>query len=50
MHPDRVGECVVRAVERDDLYVLTHPEFREAVAGRAQALLDAFDRSASEST
>jgi NAD(P)-dependent dehydrogenase (short-subunit alcohol dehydrogenase family) len=49
MDPDRVGECVVRAVQRDELYVLTHPEFREAVAGRAQGLLDAFDRSASES-
>jgi NAD(P)-dependent dehydrogenase (short-subunit alcohol dehydrogenase family) len=49
MHPDRVGECVLRAVQRNDLYVLTHPEFREAVAGRAQGLLDAFDRSASES-
>ncbi|MEN8162250.1 MAG: SDR family NAD(P)-dependent oxidoreductase [Myxococcota bacterium] len=48
MDPDRVGACVLRAVQRNDLYVLTHPEFREAVAGRTQGLLDAFDRAASE--
>jgi NAD(P)-dependent dehydrogenase (short-subunit alcohol dehydrogenase family) len=49
MDPDLVGACVLRATRRNELYVLTHPEFRGAVAGRAEGLLAAFDRAASES-
>jgi NAD(P)-dependent dehydrogenase (short-subunit alcohol dehydrogenase family) len=48
MDPDRVGACVLRAVRRNDLYVLTHPEFRAPVAARMQGILDAFDRAAAE--
>jgi len=48
MDPDAVGERVVRAVRRNDLYVLTHPEFRALSAARMQGILDAFDRAAAE--
>jgi hypothetical protein len=48
MDPDAVGERVVRAVRRNDLYVLTHPEFRALSAARMQGVLDAFDRAAAE--
>jgi NAD(P)-dependent dehydrogenase (short-subunit alcohol dehydrogenase family) len=48
MEPDAVGERVVRAVLRNDLYVLTHPEFRALSAARMQGILDAFDRAAAE--
>ena len=43
-----MGECVLRAVHRNDLYVLTHPEFREAFAARMAGILAAFDRAAAE--
>ena len=48
MDPDRVGACVLRAVRRNDLYVLTHPEFRAPFEARMQAILEAFDRAAAE--
>jgi NAD(P)-dependent dehydrogenase (short-subunit alcohol dehydrogenase family) len=48
MDPDRVGRCVLRAVERNELYVLTHPEFRAPFAARTQAILEAFERAAAE--
>jgi NAD(P)-dependent dehydrogenase (short-subunit alcohol dehydrogenase family) len=46
MDPYQVGLMVVDAVRNDDLYVLTHPEFRSAVADRNERLMAAFDRSA----
>jgi NAD(P)-dependent dehydrogenase (short-subunit alcohol dehydrogenase family) len=48
MEPLAVGECVLRAIRANELYVLTHPEFRAAFAARAQAILEAFDRAAAE--
>ena len=48
MDPDRVGACVLRAVRRNDLYVVTHPEFRAPFEARMQAILEAFDRAAAE--
>jgi NAD(P)-dependent dehydrogenase (short-subunit alcohol dehydrogenase family) len=45
MDPYQVGLLVVDAVRNDDLYVLTHPEFRAAVVDRHEHLLAAFDRS-----
>jgi NAD(P)-dependent dehydrogenase (short-subunit alcohol dehydrogenase family) len=48
MDPERVGACVLRAVRRNELYVLTHPEFRAPFAARTQAILEAFDRAAAE--
>jgi hypothetical protein len=34
--PDEVGRRVVRAIDRNDLYVLTHPEQREILRRRAR--------------
>ena len=48
MEPLAVGECVLRAIRANELYVLTHPEFRAAFAERAEALLAAYDRAARE--
>jgi NAD(P)-dependent dehydrogenase (short-subunit alcohol dehydrogenase family) len=43
IEPDEVARRVVRAVERGDLYVLTHPEQREILRRRAQRLDRMFD-------
>jgi NAD(P)-dependent dehydrogenase (short-subunit alcohol dehydrogenase family) len=48
MDPDRVGECVLRGVLRNEPYVLTHPEFRAPFVERVQGILEAFDRVAGE--
>ena len=47
MDPRAVGERVLRAIRANELYVLTHPEFRAAFAARAEAILAAYDRAAS---
>ena len=44
MDPRAVGEQVLRAIRANELYVLTHPEFRAAFAARAAAILAAYDR------
>jgi NAD(P)-dependent dehydrogenase (short-subunit alcohol dehydrogenase family) len=36
------GERVLAGIRRNDLFILTHPEFRDGVAERAEMLLDAF--------
>jgi NAD(P)-dependent dehydrogenase (short-subunit alcohol dehydrogenase family) len=36
------GERVLRGMRRGDLFILTHPEFRDGVRERAEALLNAF--------
>jgi NAD(P)-dependent dehydrogenase (short-subunit alcohol dehydrogenase family) len=46
MDPRAVGERVLEAVRANELYVLTHPEFRAAFAARAEAILAAYDRAA----
>jgi NAD(P)-dependent dehydrogenase (short-subunit alcohol dehydrogenase family) len=43
IQPDEVGRRVVRAIERKDLYVLTHPEQREILARRARRLDQMFE-------
>jgi NAD(P)-dependent dehydrogenase (short-subunit alcohol dehydrogenase family) len=48
MDPDAVGRRVLRAIRANELYVLTHPEFRAPFAARAEAILAAYDRSAQE--
>ena len=48
MDPRAVGERVLRAIRANELYVLTHPEFRAAFAARAEAILAAYDRAAAE--
>ena len=49
MDPRVVGERVLNAIRANELYVLTHPEFRAAFAARAEAILAAYDRAAKES-
>jgi NAD(P)-dependent dehydrogenase (short-subunit alcohol dehydrogenase family) len=40
--PDDAGERVVRGIRRNDLYILTHAEFKDGVKARADAILRAF--------
>ncbi|SHH74205.1 NADP-dependent 3-hydroxy acid dehydrogenase YdfG [Sporobacter termitidis DSM 10068] len=41
MSPEEVGERVVRGIRRGDLFILTHPEFREGLIARNEAILRA---------
>ena len=43
LQPSDVARRVLDAVRRDELYVITHPEWREQVEARHAALLAAFD-------
>lgn len=45
MEADEVGRRVVDGILADELYVLTHPEFRPVVVDRHERLLRAFDRA-----
>jgi hypothetical protein len=40
--PDDAGERVVRGIQRNDLYILTHAEFRDGVKSRTDAIMRAF--------
>ncbi|NLM47152.1 MAG: SDR family NAD(P)-dependent oxidoreductase, partial [Firmicutes bacterium] len=42
MDPDEVGERVLQGIKRNDLYIFTHPEFKDGVRVRNEALLRAF--------
>lgn len=42
MPPEEAGERVVRGIRRGDLYILTHPEFKEGMKAKADAVLRAF--------
>lgn len=42
MTPEEAGRRVLRGIERNDLYILTHPEFKEGVKARCDAILRAF--------
>jgi NAD(P)-dependent dehydrogenase (short-subunit alcohol dehydrogenase family) len=46
MDPAAVAERVLAAIRSNDFYIFTHPEMREAVAGRFEGILAAFDRAA----
>jgi NAD(P)-dependent dehydrogenase (short-subunit alcohol dehydrogenase family) len=41
MDPIKIGERVLLGIERDDLYIFTHPEFRDGIKSRCDALLAA---------
>lgn len=41
MEPVWLGRAVVRAVERNELHIITHPEYRHLLEARFQAILDA---------
>jgi NAD(P)-dependent dehydrogenase (short-subunit alcohol dehydrogenase family) len=42
MNPIWVARNVLRAIEKDELYVITHPDYRDLVAARSDMLLAAF--------
>ncbi|MEI9886781.1 MAG: SDR family NAD(P)-dependent oxidoreductase [Rhizomicrobium sp.] len=44
--PDIVGRRVLEGVRDNDLYIFTHPHFKEFVQARFAAILAAFDKSA----
>jgi short-subunit dehydrogenase len=39
------GECVLRGIRRNDLYVLSHPEYAEGVRERFEAILASMPQS-----
>ncbi len=41
LQPDEVGRRVLRGIRRNDLFILTHPEFRAIIKARCDALLAA---------
>jgi NAD(P)-dependent dehydrogenase (short-subunit alcohol dehydrogenase family) len=42
MDPDEIGEKVLRAIRRNDFYVLTHPDHRDELRGIFDEILAAF--------
>lgn len=42
MTPEEVGERVLAGIRRNDLYILTHREFKEGVSTRFEAILASF--------
>jgi len=47
--PEQVGERVRRAIERNDLYIFTHPEMKGMAEARFGAILAAFDQAKADS-
>jgi NAD(P)-dependent dehydrogenase (short-subunit alcohol dehydrogenase family) len=41
MSPEEVGQRVLRGILRDDLFIMTHPEFRDGLLARNEALIRA---------
>ena len=41
MTPEEVGKRVVRGIKRGDLFILTHPEFKDGLEARNEAILRA---------
>jgi hypothetical protein len=46
MDPMELGEKVLAAVEADQFFIVTHPEFRELVRQRNDAMVNSFDGEA----
>ena len=44
IEPEGVAQRVVAAVKNNDLYIVTHPDTREAVEARFGAILAAYDK------
>ena len=42
MEPIWLGRSVAKAIEEDQLYIVSHPQFRDVLAERQQAVLEAF--------
>ena len=45
MEPDQVGDMVVKAILNNELYIITHGEWRDAVKARFEAMLAAMPTS-----
>ncbi|WP_439368067.1 hypothetical protein [Bradyrhizobium sp. DASA03120] len=45
MDPTYVAERVLAGIQSYDLYILTHPEVRDVVAGGFNQILTAFDKA-----
>src|SRR5882672_4587208 len=41
MSPEEVGQRVLRAIRRGDLFIMSHPEFRDGIIARNEALVRA---------
>jgi hypothetical protein len=46
MDPLWVGRAVVRAVQNNEPYIVTHPQYRESLATRHERILAAFGEPA----
>ena len=44
LDPSLIGDMVLHAVQENEFWILSHPEFREGTQDRAQGISDAFDR------
>ena len=44
MEPEQVGDMVVEAIRKDELYIITHGEWRDAVTSRYQAMMAAMPK------
>ncbi len=44
LDPSVIGDMCLQAILSNDLYILSHPEFKESVGGRGAAISAAFDR------
>jgi NADP-dependent 3-hydroxy acid dehydrogenase YdfG len=44
LDPQLIGDMVLHAIQSNEFYILSHPEFKESVANRGQELSDSFDR------
>ncbi|MBT3833641.1 MAG: hypothetical protein HOF53_19470 [Gammaproteobacteria bacterium] len=44
LEPSLIGDMVLHAVQENEFWILSHPEFREGTQARAQGISDAFDR------
>jgi NAD(P)-dependent dehydrogenase (short-subunit alcohol dehydrogenase family) len=44
LDPALIGDMVLHAVQENEFWILSHPEFNEGVAAKAQGISNAFDR------
>lgn len=44
LEPALIGDMVLHAVQENEFWIFSHPEFREGMQDRAQRISDAFDR------
>ena len=44
LDPAVIGDMVLHAIQNDEFYILSHTEFKDAVADRGRELSDSFDR------